>query len=421
MIVGRTSNYQIKNNFISRIHNNQEKLSQVERQLSTQKKMDVPSQDPIATIDAVYKKIRIGQIQQYKKNITDARGQIDQIHNTLKHTIDLFHRVRSIAVQASNGTYGAQERIYMAVEVEELLREMVAGSNSTYKDEYLFAGSKIDTRPFKILEKTVSDLSRPLVAQVLYMGDHREKQMEIDSNDLIPTTFSGSRAFWGENHMVVARQDASTYVSDARQILSVDGAEVVIEAGDDLEDVIQRINQSVSTAIATKRILPDGSQVLSIEAASPHKLILLDMQGGRVFRDLGIISDGQLGNNLEENLRPDVIENNGSLFEVLIRLRDSLINNKVLQIGGRDLGSIDLAMEGVLQHQARASAVVSRVKGVNEKLSQEDVYSREVLSEKEDIDVAQASIQYHQLMMVHRASLLTAAKMSKQTLLDYLR
>ena len=52
----------------------------------------------------------------------------------MSYTVDILQKVRELAVQAANGIYSKENRENMAVEVDELLKELVTTANSRYQD-----------------------------------------------------------------------------------------------------------------------------------------------------------------------------------------------------------------------------------------------------------------------------------------------
>ena len=70
---------------------------------------------------------------------------------------------------------------------------------------------------------------------------------------------------------------------------------------------------------------------LVIETLSPHQLMLEDAGSGTVLKDLGIVSgNGRPPQNLASGTRVS----GGSLFDMVISIRDQLYEGNTLDIGG---------------------------------------------------------------------------------------
>jgi flagellin len=75
---------------------------------------------------AVSEKMRsqIRGLNQAEKNIQDGVSFIQATEGYLQETTDILHRLRELAVQSSNGIYSAEDRMYIQVEVSQLIDEV---------------------------------------------------------------------------------------------------------------------------------------------------------------------------------------------------------------------------------------------------------------------------------------------------------
>jgi flagellin len=75
---------------------------------------------------AVSEKMRsqIRGLNQAEKNIQDGVAMIQAAEGYLQETTDVVQRIRELAVQASNGTYSSEDRVYIQVEVSQLVDEV---------------------------------------------------------------------------------------------------------------------------------------------------------------------------------------------------------------------------------------------------------------------------------------------------------
>ncbi len=416
----RVANIQTKNMFIEQIGNNSQRLEKAQTQMATGQRMLIPSEDPIGAINSIYQRTQLHQTEQYQKNLRESKGAIDISHDTMSHVVDVLQRTRELAVQSANGIYGKEEREYVAMEVEEMIKEVVQSANASQEDRFVFSGTELKTKPFRDFLSSANNAGRPLIQRVEYQGSQREHTVEIGRGDEAPTAIAGSEAFWGQAHTVVALKDSRSFIAEQDSKIRIDGQEVQIKTGDNLEVIIGKINQNVASATAFTRELPTGELVLGLESNSPHHLQIDDVEGGRVMRDLGIVAEGNPGNLPGTNIHPNTLESGGSIFDVLIRFRDSLLNNNTENIGGRDLGGISESLGNVLRSQSKLSAVQTRLASVEKKLSRDNELTTERLSKNEDMDMATATINFSQLENIHRLSLMTASRLIQPTLMDYL-
>ncbi|MCK5736224.1 MAG: flagellin [Spirochaetaceae bacterium] len=75
---------------------------------------------------AVSEKMRaqIRGLQQASRNASDGVSFIQTTEGYLQETTDILHRVRELAIQASNGIYSAEDRMQIQVEVSQLVDEV---------------------------------------------------------------------------------------------------------------------------------------------------------------------------------------------------------------------------------------------------------------------------------------------------------
>ena len=416
----RVSNLGIKNSYVYQLQQNASNLLKTEMQMATGQRYERTSNNPIAAINSVYHKTKLNQLNQYQKNLTDSKGYIESSHSYISHGVDMVQRIREIAVQAANGIHSKEEREIMSSEVEELLKEIINTANAKHKDEYLFAGSKVSIKPFLSFETTKSGLPKPLIERVEYLGDGREIIRRIGEKENIEIGLNGNNLFWGQNNVIVSLKDSQSYLVSRDQVIRIDGQEVPIEEGDDLAIIIDKINRKVPSVTASKRELPNGNVVFSIESNYPHQLLIEDIEGGNVMSDLGVTLEGTEGQNPPNNIHPNTMSKNGTVFDIIIGFRDSLLDNNSEDIGGKHLGLIDGALNNILRHQARVSSVQSRMKRVEKNLAIDETNTLSQLSKTQDMDIAEASLNFNQLANIHRISLMTASKIIRPTLMDYL-
>ncbi len=416
----RVSNLSLKNNMVYNIQKNNNALLKVEKQIGSGNRIFKVSDDPAAAIATIYSKVRINQIDQYVENSENARDAIRITHDKLSTVTQIMQRLKELSIQAANGTFNHDDRINIAMEVEELLEEIVALSNSSYDDNYLFSGNKGGTKAFEITTSLSKELGKNVISSVNYNGDQFQQKIEIEKNELVEYSLNGNSVFWAEDHLLVALKDSTNYISPNDQSIKIDNYPVAISTGDDLETIINKINETVPSVRASRKVLPTGENVISLISQYPHQIALEDTADGTLLRDLGLLKEGSSGAIPFDNIHPNTLEHGGSIFDVLIRLRNNLIDNNTRELGGKTLAGIDLGLNNVLNQQAKVSALNSRLDSVIKDLSMEKVSTIERLSQKQDVDVAKATIDFNEINYLHRLSLQAASKYIRPSLLDFL-
>lgn len=416
----RISNLYIKQSSVQNTNKNTQKMVRTQNQLITSKKNLAPSDDPGALITSIYHRVRINQIDQYQENISATQSYVNVAHDKISTVSEVVRRIRELAIQAANGPLNNSDRVNMAVELEQHLQQVIELANSQYKDNFLFAGTKTGTKPFLANTTFNNALGMEVVDQVQYLGDGLALKREIDFNKEVSLNNSGARVFWAQNHTVVSTLEAENYISPRDQRIAIDGYTVDVLTGDDLSTIVEKINANVPTAKAFVEELETGGKSLGLEANFPHQMAIEDHEGGTLLRELGILQAGARGDEPFSNISESTIVQNGSIFEAIVRLRDSIINDQLANISGRDLGALTKGYRSIIENQAKISSTQSYLDTTSKDLSVEKLHSVERKSQVEDVNIMEASVEYNQLSNVHRISLQTAARLIQPTLLDFL-
>ena len=144
----------IQNNSLRNINTNkllQDKLSQ---QMSTEKKVNRPSDDPIVAIRSLRLRTNVNQITQYyDKNAKDADSWLEVTEGALESMNDVITDMYNRCVAGSNEDLQLKDRKIILTALEELRNEVYATGNSDYAGRYVFTGYRTDT-PLTFLEDT---------------------------------------------------------------------------------------------------------------------------------------------------------------------------------------------------------------------------------------------------------------------------
>ncbi len=108
-----------------------------------------------------------------------------------------------------------------------------------------------------------------------------------------------------------------------------------------------------------------------------------------------------------------------SIFTPLWRLKGALIANDQAGISA-EIGALDEALGTVLDAQATVGTRVQRLELTQERLGREEIQVKEVLSMLQDVNFAEAAVEFQQQEVALQATLQMAAAILRTSLLDYL-
>ncbi len=416
----RISNLQLKQSNIHNMMRNNQGVVKTQRQLITGKQFSRPSDAPLKTITSLYSRIRLNQLERYTENIAEVNTRLRIAHDQLSSANDVVRRVRELTLQAANGPLTRSDRHNIALEVEEMLKQLVTLANSQHEAKYLFAGSKDIVAPFKTTTAFQTELGRPLINHVSYEGDYRPHIVQIGDNDNARILANGSEIFWADQETLIPRRDSRNFINPETATIRIDGFTVQLNAGDNLAIIAETINTKIPTVTAFSQELPSGELALAIESNYPHKIALEDLKGGTLLRQLGFLKADAPGNVPYDNLSANVLATDGSIFDRVIRLRDALLDNQLRELGGLHLGGITRGLDNLVKGQAKLSALTTRTQLTKQALANERQTVIERRSANEDADIATAATAFNEWNYLHRITLQTASRLLETTLLDFL-
>jgi flagellar hook-associated protein 3 FlgL len=111
-------------------------------QLTTGKKINRPSDDPVIAMKGMRYRTEVGNVEQFQRNITEMHTWMDTSDDTLDETTQILNRLRDLTVQASNGTYEQNQRAAIAKEVDQLQQQLVEAANTKVNNKYIFNGTQ---------------------------------------------------------------------------------------------------------------------------------------------------------------------------------------------------------------------------------------------------------------------------------------
>ncbi len=145
----RITNNMLISNMLTALGNNESRMSKYQNQLNTGKKIQIPSDDPIVAARALKLRTDVSKIEQYQKNLGDAKSWVDATDDTLNQLGLVLKRARELTVQASTATYGSEDTQKIAEEINQLRTQVIQISNTTYAGRYMFTGFKTDQKLIK--------------------------------------------------------------------------------------------------------------------------------------------------------------------------------------------------------------------------------------------------------------------------------
>lgn len=180
-------------NFMNDYNNNLERMEKNQSMLESGKRINKPSDDPVAIANSLRIKTDMSRNDAYTKNVSDAKSWLDLTDSSLGQLNDLLQRTRELAVQGSNGSETADDMKKIAAEVEQLKQQMIQVGNTQYNGRYIFAGFKTELNGKTPFESTTDGNGNPIN---IYNGDNGEIKFEVGAGgNTIQVNISGIDPF----------------------------------------------------------------------------------------------------------------------------------------------------------------------------------------------------------------------------------
>ncbi len=142
----RVTNNMIMKNASSNINSTKETVNKRNTQMTTQKKISSPSEDPVVAVRSLRLSTSLSTLgQYYEKNIPDATSWLDVTETALINMRTAVSDCRSLVVTGSTDTYSAEDRNTLATQLTQLQQALFAEGNADYAGRTVFTGFRTDS------------------------------------------------------------------------------------------------------------------------------------------------------------------------------------------------------------------------------------------------------------------------------------
>ncbi len=400
----------------SRLRIQEYKLNKANNQLGSQRRIQELRDDPIAAGHLVRYQSFAGRVKQFEENAQTLTERFTVREGYMNDSLQIMQRVRELAVQGAHGTYTKDDLQNMAGEVDQLLRQMIQNANAVDQDgNALFAGTNTKVTAFEVEMGNVEGSGVPMIEKVVYNGNVASNNVEVDEGQYLEVNNSGNRTFWADKQTLTSGRDTTNWVAQSDSVISVDGKEINVSAGDNIYAVIAKINNSDAAVKASLDPITRGIHLATTDA---RQLWLQDEEGS-VLADLGVISGSE--QRAPYNYAAGTRVSGGSVFDSVIALRNAMLRGDQEAIGGRVLGSLDSGLGNLVTRIAENGSSYERASLNVTRNSQTALNVTQMIATEGDLDFTKAVTDMKMMDYVHQASLSVAGKMYSSSLLNYMR
>lgn len=142
----RITSSMMMNNTKLNINSNKISVDRLNTQMSTQKKITKPSDNPLIAIKSLRLSTTLSQINQYNNNnIKDAQSWMDVTETALTNMKDILHDAYRLCVNGSTDTLSEEDRDTILTQLKGLSKQLYSEANADYADRTVFSGYKTNS------------------------------------------------------------------------------------------------------------------------------------------------------------------------------------------------------------------------------------------------------------------------------------
>ena len=401
----RISSQQIFSGGINRLQELNSSLNQTQEQISTGKRVNKPSDDPVAAARILKLDQELSRIETYQRNAGLAENRLQQEESALASSVDVIQRIRELTIQAGNGSLSPNDRKSISSEMKERIGQLANIANTRdASGEYIFSGFQGSTAAF----------GKDASGSWVYQGDEGQRVLEIDDGVTVPISDHGKGIYSSVPAAVFAESDPGNAAAariDGIQVIN-DGALSAVSP-DDITITVDTVAGTVSA--------------VNSRTGDPLTVTPAAYTSGESFEVAGVqatITDA--GDGDEFTLRAGERQ---SVFATIENLIDGLDNIDKGSPAGQaayddliaaSLQNLDNAQESIVQKQTEIGGRLNAVDSTKSFLEDSSVYSEDIRSQLRDVDYAEAISNLSFQSFVLQAAQQSFAQVSQLSLFDRL-
>ncbi|WP_240419843.1 flagellar hook-associated protein FlgL [Paenibacillus periandrae] len=144
--------------FLRNLNNNLKGMDNLQNQLSTGRRLNKPSDDPVGISFSMRYRSELSANEQFQANTNSATSWMSFTDTVMGQAGEVVQKLREMAVKASNGTNPQAALDTMKAESSQLYEQMVDIGNSQFNGKYVFNGELTNLKPYT-LENAVTEES----------------------------------------------------------------------------------------------------------------------------------------------------------------------------------------------------------------------------------------------------------------------
>ncbi|TBO32717.1 flagellar hook-associated protein 3 [Aquabacterium lacunae] len=401
---------------VNNLQQRQRELTEAQVQLTSGKRVNVASDDPVAAARAERSTALIARSEANQRALEASRNNVQLGESALGDASELLQQAREALVSAGNGSYTAAERQGKAQQLKELRKQLLSVANrADGNGGFVFGGQGSSAPPF---------LDGPGGVQFVGVGGESQASsseslsLSVDGSAVWLKGRSGNGVFEtgpGTNSLTGAANTGTAWITPGN-VSNPSQVPYPATAGNAPKFTIEF---AVSGSSTTYTILQDGVAMPAATGVSYNNAKSIEVPGfGMSVSIQGAPANGdtfQIGEST----------NDLSVFDALDKainsLTDANLNNgQVQQTVNSGVSRIDALINNVQTARSSLGETLNRMDGIESRISALKLQAQTDRSTAEDLDMVEAISDFQNRQAGYQAALQSYAMVQKLNLFQYI-
>ncbi|MEX0642980.1 MAG: hypothetical protein WD468_09790 [Pirellulales bacterium] len=208
----RVGDFFVRQNLVQQVQSDQLGLFQLQSQISTGRRLQLPSDDAPAALRAINLQRLLDRKGQIATNLQSSRFYLSAAETSISTVSQLLSNIRGEALGVAGTLADNEARQTVVQQIDQALKTLVATSNSKLQGRYLFSGSRSQTQPFSFDGQFVE-----------YFGNDGTLRSYVELERLFETNVSGAEIFGGVSASVEGSVDLDPHLNPDTLLSTING------------------------------------------------------------------------------------------------------------------------------------------------------------------------------------------------------
>ncbi|HEY4623728.1 MAG TPA: flagellar hook-associated protein FlgL [Solibacillus sp.] len=144
----RVTQSMLSSNMLRNLNVSYGKMSKYQEQLTSGKKVNRPSDDPVIAVKGMGYRVDLDKVEQFQRNLNEVNSWNDSTDEALDQVGSALHRIQELVTNAANDTNTPEERDKINSEIKQIQLQMRDIANTKVGESYIFTGTHTNSPLF---------------------------------------------------------------------------------------------------------------------------------------------------------------------------------------------------------------------------------------------------------------------------------